>query len=85
MVVEATAAGDTVEEEEWEGGRRRPSKSASAGYGCGMLKMFHVQFHTVNQDKGKKDFVCARQITNFEKGEQDRVSVDLSHLQEFDP
>ena len=34
------------------------------------LKAFLAQFHIVNQDTGRKDFVYARQITNIAHREQ---------------
>ena len=34
------------------------------------LKAFLAQFHTVNPDTGRKDFVYARQITNIAHREQ---------------
>ena len=42
------------------------------------LKAFLAQFHTVNPDTGRKDFVYARQITNI--AHRDQVHTVDEHI-----
>ena len=48
------------------------------------LKRFLAEFHTKN-DRGQKEFVYARQLTNIAHREQVNLTLDLDHVAEFDP
>jgi len=48
------------------------------------LKRFLAEFHTKN-DRGHKQFVYARQLTNIAHREQVNLTLDLDHVAEFDP
>lgn len=48
------------------------------------LKSFLAEFHTRNA-KGNKEFVYARQLTAIAHRDQVGITVDLDHVQEFDP
>merc|ERR1711962_693554 len=70
-----------------------PTKMATADKGPGALnyedeknklKRFLAEFHTKN-DRGHKQFVYARQLTNIAHREQVNLTLDLDHVAEFDP
>ncbi len=48
------------------------------------LKRFLAEFHTKNE-RGQKEFVYARQLTNIAHREQVSLTIDLDHVAEFDP
>ena len=49
------------------------------------LKSFLAEFHTVDEDTGRKNFVYARLLTAVAHREAVAVTVDLEHLREHDP
>jgi DNA replication licensing factor MCM7 len=47
------------------------------------LKSFLAEFHTKN-DRGNKEFVYARQLTNIAHRDQVDITIDLDHVAQFD-
>lgn len=48
------------------------------------IKRFLSEFHIKN-NRGHKEFVYARQLTNIAHREQVQLTLDLDHVAEFDP